>query len=119
MEGIAGADRSTLILQEFISLKTKSLGIATSTSNKMYMLSNRQAIVCRSGTPPRPVSSPQEFDRAGSNAACVPSWDGGQRVALGADEAVLKHSQFGVPLNRNALFSTCAEVGSGQALRHP
>ncbi len=40
-------------------------------------------------------------------------------MASGADEAVLKHSQFGVPLNRNALFSTSAEVGSGQAWRHP
>ncbi|CAK9875592.1 unnamed protein product [Sphagnum jensenii] len=27
----------------------------------------------RSGTPPRPVSSPQQADPAGSNAACVPS----------------------------------------------
>ncbi len=34
------ADRSTLILQEFITVKRKSLGTATSTSNKMYMLSN-------------------------------------------------------------------------------
>jgi hypothetical protein len=119
IEGIVGADRSTLILQEFISLKRKSLGMATSTSNKMYMLSNSQVAVCRSGTPPRPMSSPRPLDRAGSNAACVPSWDGGQRVASGADEAVWKHSQFGVALNRNALFSTSAEVGSGKASRHP
>ncbi|CAM6023002.1 unnamed protein product [Sphagnum balticum] len=73
----------------------------------------------RSGTPPRPMSSPQQADPAGSNAACVPSWDGGQRVASGAGEAVSKHSQFGVPLNRNALFSTSSEVGSGKGSRHP
>ncbi len=119
IERIVGTDHSTLILQEFISVKRKSLGMAMSTSNKMYMLSNSQVAFCRSGTPPRPMSSAQQSDRAGSNAACVPSWDGGQRVASGADEAVLKRSQFGVPLNRNALFSTSAEVGSGQALRHP
>jgi hypothetical protein len=35
IEGIVVADGSTLILQEFISLKRKSLGTATSTSNKM------------------------------------------------------------------------------------
>ncbi len=40
-------------------------------------------------------------------------------MASGADEAVWKHSQFGVALNRNALFSTSAEVGSGKASRHP
>jgi hypothetical protein len=79
----------------------------------------RQVAVCRSGTPRRPIISPQQSDLAGSNAACAPSWDGGQRVASGADEAGLKHSQFGVPLNRNALFSASAEVRSGQALRHP
>ncbi|CAK9264583.1 unnamed protein product [Sphagnum jensenii] len=105
--------------EEFISLKRKSLGTATSTSNKMYMLRNSQVAVCRSGTPPRPISSPQQADPAGSNAACVPSWDGGQRVALGAGEAVSKHSQFGVPLNRKALFSTSSEVGSGKASWHP
>jgi len=120
IEGIVGADCITLILQEFISLKRKSLGTATSTSNKMYMLRNSQVAVCRSGTtPPRPISSPQQADPAGSNAACVPSWDGGQRVALGAGEAVSKHSQFGVPLNRKALFSTSSEVGSGKASWHP
>ncbi len=59
----------------------------------------------------------QQADPAGTNAACVPSWDGGQREALGAGKAVLKHSQFGVPFNRNAFFSTSSEVGSGQALR--
>jgi hypothetical protein len=96
IEGIVGADRSTLILQEFIRLKRKSLRTATSTSNKMYMLSNSQVAVCRSGTPPRPMSSPQQADPAGSNAPSVPSWDGGQRVASGAGEAVSKHSQFGV-----------------------
>jgi len=57
IEGIVGADRSTLILEEFISLKRKSLGIATSTSNKMYMLSDSHVAVCRSGTPPRPMRS--------------------------------------------------------------
>jgi len=119
IEGIVGADRSTLILQEFISLKRKSLGTATSRSNIMYMLSNSQVAVCRSGTPPRPMSSLQQADPAGSNAACVPSWAGGQRVASGAGEAVSKHSQLGVPLNRNALFSTSSEVGSGKASRHP
>lgn len=118
LEGIVGADRSTLILQEFVSLKRKSLGTATSTSKTLYKISNSQVAVCRSGTPPRPMTSPQQADPAGSNAACVPSWDGGQRVASGAGEAVSKHSQFCVHLKRNALFSTSSEVGSGKASRH-
>ncbi|CAK9224505.1 unnamed protein product [Sphagnum troendelagicum] len=107
------------LIEEFISRKRKSLGTATSRSNIMYMLSNSQVAVCRSGTPPRPMSSLQQADPAGSNAACVPSWAGGQRVASGAGEAVSKHSQLGVPLNRNAVFSTSSEVGSGKASRHP